>query len=107
MEFTATGIQKVHVQGAQTDSDHWRYVLQWERLTRGSAEVRAACAALLQRLPIGVEYAAVRHSCHWDYSGAVACSLWHVAQMTWHRCASFEWQACCSESSSSWAAAPW
>ncbi len=52
MEFRATGIQKVHVQGAQTDSDHWRYVLQWERLTRGSAEVRAACAALLQRLPM-------------------------------------------------------
>ena len=44
------GIQKVHVQGAQTESDYWRYVLQWERLSTGSGEVRTACATLLHRL---------------------------------------------------------
>ena len=52
MEFRATGIQKVHVQGAQTESEYWRYVLQWERLSTGSALVSAACAALLYGLSL-------------------------------------------------------
>ena len=50
MEFEPTGIQKVHEQGARTESDYWRYVLQWERLSTGSAEVHAACVTSLHKI---------------------------------------------------------
>ena len=79
MEFKPTGIQKVHEQGARTESDYWRYVLQWERLSTGSAEVRAACVALLHGLLLRCNPCCSRAAASGELSSPVACSLWHVA----------------------------